>query len=136
MAIGVVANAVPVGVLPQRLARKFTRVENWLTQANRYPSGEQQAKSLVATPRWAFELECGLTAEEAAELRTFYEDHGGGMIPFYLYVPEEATPRWTIDLTGASASGRYTVHFIGAWDQTVGIGTLRVGAAIRMMQLA
>lgn len=136
MAIGVVANAAPVGVFPLALARKFTRKPAWLVRMNRYNSGEQQALPLVTTPRWAFEQEHGLTVAEAATLRAFHDDHQGRMIPFYMYVPSETSPRWTPDPTGAATQGRYTVRFDCPFEPSIGIGRLRVSIGLVLLEVA
>lgn len=136
MAIGVVQNAVPQGVFPQALTRRFVRSSAWLVRQNRYVDGTQQADSLVLTAREAWELECGLTAAQATALRGFYVDHNGPLIPFYFYDVNETSPLYKIDPTGSSTAGRYTVRFDGPWDQQIGGGSLRVGAGMRLIQVA
>lgn len=136
MAIGNVANAVPVGVFPHSLARRFSRRESMLTRQNRYVNGELQSGVLVATPRWEFVCEYALTAAQSVEFRDFYLDHNGILIPFHFYVLEETSPRWSTDATGASASGRYVMRFASALDISFGVGTLRAGASFSLIQLA
>lgn len=136
MPIGNVQNAVPEGVFPHALARRFIRSSAWLGRMNRYADGSQQGASLVETPRESWELECGLTAEQAEVLISFYRAHNGPLSAFYYYDLSETEPRYTTDPDGASTFGRYVCRFDGGLDQQMGIGSLRFGVGIRIIQLA
>jgi hypothetical protein len=136
MAIGNVQNAVPTGVFPHALARHFVRSSSWLGRANRYADGSQQGVSLVATARELWELEFGLTGPLATVMREFYVAHGGPMIPFYYYDLVETQPRYKTDPSGASTFGRYVCRFDSPWDQQMGVGSLRIGAGLRIIQIA
>lgn len=125
MAIGTVSNASPVGTLPVTLSSAFTRAQAYSIYANRYPNGESQRSLISATSRKVWDLTKTLNAADLTELRAFYEDHDGPLIPFNFHDPYEA-----------GITGDYVVRFDGIWSQTVGLGELCGQSPIRLIELA
>ena len=58
-----------------------------------------------------------MTATLAAALKSFWDSHQGGVVPFLYYNLAEGP----YDSTGAATLGRYTVVFRGNWSQTTGM---------------
>lgn len=135
MAIGVVDYAAAVGVLPWNLCRRFTRSQVYQVRENRYPDGQSQRDLLTETSRKAWQLTIPLAPDELTELRTFYEEHAGGHIPFTFYDVNETAPAWHYDDTGVAVSGKYTCRFDSPWDQNMGVGYLRATVDLRIVEV-
>lgn len=125
MAIGVIANADPVGELPANLCRIFRRAQAYEVLANEYGDGSSQRSLVSETSRKVWELTEVLTSAEVTALRAFYDDHRGPLIPFTYHDPYEA-----------GITGQYTVRFDGVFTQTLGAGRLTGIAALRLIELA
>jgi hypothetical protein len=122
MAIGVVANADPVDVLPDYLSRSFVRAAGFSILSNEYREGESQRSLLGATERLSWDLAESLTAAQLTALRTFYEAHDGPTVPFYFVEPYDALP--------------YVVRFDMPWGQQIQRGRLGGSVQMRLIQLA
>ena len=86
MAIGVVASASPVDVLPWFLARSFERLDTFAVRGNVYANGEGQFVAEVEAPRAVFRFAHDrLTPGQIDELLQFYRDHNGPHGAFYFY---------------------------------------------------
>ena len=59
-------------------------------------------------------------------LRAFYLARDGPMEPFWYYDPWDASPKFSYDPTGASATGRYTVRFDSPWTESTGLARTQV----------
>jgi hypothetical protein len=119
---GSVQNAAPAGVLPQGLCTAFMEESAYVELQNQYHDDTVHRSKLAETPRRTFRLTRRLGAAQLAALASFFDAHGGGMVPFYFYNPWEATPvgsNWSAD--GSTLTGRYTVVFRGDWQQTTGL---------------
>ena len=77
-------------------------------------AGGPARSQLAQTSRKSFKLAQRLTATLADALRTFWDGHEGGVVPFLFYNLAEGP----YDATGAATLGRYTVVFRGNWLQT------------------
>lgn len=115
--IGSVQVAVATTVLPFSLSKAFVREEEYKTVSNHYAGGEQQVNTLVSQPRRRWRQGKRLTAPQMDDLQKFYDARKGETEAFYFYDPfgdwENAAPFFH-DETGASATGRYKVRFVGS----------------------
>lgn len=131
---GSVSNAAPVGVLPQSLCTAFAEVRQVPFLESTYHDGAVQRVAQAATSRKQFRLVARLTAEALEELRAFYDEHDGGMTPFYFYDPYDVPAGDKIgsnyDPTGVSQVGRYTMRFEGGWSQTSGMARSEVNLTL------
>jgi hypothetical protein len=79
-----------------------------------------------------------LTPANLVILRDFFEQQGGGLIPFYFYNPFEIEPPALIgsnyDPTGDNTIGRHVCVFRGDWSETVGIA--RTAIPFEMAEVA
>lgn len=116
-----VANAVAVGVLPKLICSAFSQSRSYAVLQNEYENGESQRNLQVASSQKSWHLSRPLTAAEAVELTTFYLDHKGPLIAFYMYDPYETVPQFSYDPTGTATSGRFTVHFKGSLEISLGL---------------
>jgi len=114
---GSVQNASSATVLPDALARRFSRSREWLIEENQYPGdGRSQRAALVATSRKMWSIDRRLDATELDALAAFFEARGGPKESFIFYdraerVEEGATPLY--DPTGVAAGpGKYEVRFV------------------------
>lgn len=132
MSMGNLSTASPVGVLPQMKFTQFaeSRLFPMLTQAQH---DSTIIRSLIvdgvnpAVSLKSWQMSARLTAAALATLKSFYEAHLGGLIPFYFYNLDEVSPGHAIgsnyDATGSSTQGRYAVRFgSDTWTETVGLG--------------
>jgi hypothetical protein len=120
---GSVQYATPITVLPQSLCRAFTHSREYPVLDNEYRNGESQRSVQAATSRKRWRLAKRLTPTQLAQLRSFFEARGGNLLPFFFYDGLESIPHWNYDPAGVDPNGRFTVHFVGGWNQSVGLGT-------------
>lgn len=119
----VAAAPVPTQVIPALLMRSWERSQEWSVQANIYANGETQVSTEVTTPRRRWRLSNKLTAAQLTALRTLYFSVKC-QTPVYFYDGHETSPKWSTDATGVSATGRYTVVFVGEWNERHELGGL------------
>jgi hypothetical protein len=115
---GSVQVAAPTYVLPLSLSRAFTEVREYGVLGNSYPDGSSQRSLETTTSRKRFAIGKRVTVTEVATLRAFYEARKGPHQPFYFYNPRETDPPFTQNPSGTT--GRYTVRFDCAWEQSSG----------------
>jgi hypothetical protein len=131
---GSVANAAPTTVLPWSLCKAFSHSREYAVNDNEYRDGSSQrglfVGLLVATSRKSWKTSRRLTPSTLAAFRTFYDARKGPHQPFYFYNPWETSPKFSYDATGVKTTGRYTVRFVGTWEQMVGLGRADVNIAI------
>lgn len=119
---GNVSIAAPSGVFPQTLSTAFVEVREYIQLQNQFHDGTVIKSQLAATSRRTFRKAKKLTAALLVDLKTFWDAHEGGLIPFFFYNPFDATPAGSnYDPTGNSTTGRVTVVFRGSWGQSTGI---------------
>ena len=119
---GNVGTPNPVGILPKHLSTKFTEKREWAYLSNQFHDSSTQRAQLVLGSRKRFSLAEKLTATEANTLKTFFDAHLGGVIPFWFYNPFEVCPPGTnYDPTLATTTGRYVVRFDNDWNQSTGL---------------
>jgi hypothetical protein len=99
------------------------RVESLVNQD--YVDGSSDRLPLASVSRSFFRLNVKLTSAAWSAFRTFYAAHQG--VPFFFYFPREAQPPYTVDMTGASVAGRYTVVFDGQMSETYYPGNAQTG---------
>ena len=137
--------------MPWHLARGFRRSETHFVYRNEYANGEVQVKSGTATSRKTWELDLSLIAIDLQELREYFENHQGSMIPFYFYDAGETGwsyptgsrydhARYDEDHyssldEGVTVTGRYCVRFDCPYNAVMGLGTLRGQVPIRLIEL-
>lgn len=134
--------AVPVGVLPQTLSTAFTMSEIFPMLDNSYHDGTPEVFAItdtVNTPRpiHTWTLSKRLKSVDLEALKTFFEAHQGGVIPFYFYDPftEGEAIGSTYDPTGSNGTGRHTVKFLNTeWSQSITIGL--TNSSISFMEVA
>jgi len=123
---GNLAAAAPVGVLPPSLYTAFSESRLFPIRAVVYHDGTTERALITDTVNApasirTLKLSKRLTPAVLATLRTFWEAHLGGLIPFYFYNPFEPAPGQAIgsnhDPTGASTQGRYIAVFRGDWSE-------------------
>ncbi len=125
---GSVSTASPTTVLPWSLSKAFSHLREYAVIDNEYRNGEYQRDWLVSTSRKRWSISKRLTPSQLETLREFYEDRNGAQEPFYFYDPWDSA--FFYDPTGVETTGRYTVRFDGAWNQSVGIGRADVDVTI------
>jgi phage-related protein len=141
---GNLSAAAPSGVLPQSLSTAFTEMRVFPMLAAVYHDGTTERSLIVdgvnapASIR-TWKLSKRLTAAAIATLRSFFEAHSGGLIPFYFYNPLENSPGTAVgsnyDATGVSTQGRHICVFRNTeWAETVGVA--RTEAALEMAEIA
>lgn len=124
---GNVALAQPVGVLPRSLSTAFSESRIYPILQSQYHDDSIQRSIIqdginlpVALRMW--KLSKRLSAPAILALRTFWEQHDGGMVPFYFYDPFGSVPGMPIgsnfDETGSLIEGRVTVVFRGNWAES------------------
>jgi hypothetical protein len=131
---GSVANAAPSTVLPQSLSTAFEHSREYPLIQNEYRNGEWQRSLSANTSRKRWRLAKRLPPALLQSLRDFYTARNGPTEPFYFYDPYEASPKFTSDPTGQATAGRYTVRFMGEWQQSSGPG--RSDCQIELIDLA
>lgn len=106
--------------MPKSLCSAFAHERAYPLLENEYKNGESQRslQSLVSRKRWR--LTKRLTPAQLVTLRTIYESCGGMFGALYFYDPYESSPRFSVDATGLSPIGRYTVRFACDWQQRNG----------------
>jgi hypothetical protein len=134
--------AVPTGVLPQTLSTAFSESREFPMLSKVYHDGTTERSLItdgVNNPRSirTWKLTKRLTTVDLEALKSFYDAHQGGVIPFYFYDPftEGEAIGSTYDATGDSETGRYTVKFINpTWQQEMTIHL--TNSAISFMEVA
>jgi hypothetical protein len=117
-------------VLPFALAAAFTEVVTWpVVASERYRDGRMQVRSDAALPRRSWALSRLLPYADWIELRDFWDDRKGAMLPFYFY-PRRAD----YDPTGASPVGRHRVRFDAALSHEYRLG--RWPVSIRVIEIS
>ncbi len=119
---GNVALPNPVGVFPKHLSTKFVEKRAYVELQSQFHDSSIIRSQLALASRKSFSLAEKLTAAETATLKSFYDAHGGGLIPFFFYNPFEVCPPGTnYDPTFVNPVGRYIVRFGNDWDQVTGL---------------
>ena len=131
---GSVANAVASTVLPFSLCRAYSQQREYLALENEYADGASQVALRVSSSRKSWRIQKLLTPSELQTLRTFWDARKGPHQAFYFYDVFETSPKFSYDATGVATTGRYTVHFVGEWDQAASWPRGEVG--IQLEQLA
>jgi len=131
---GSVQNATPTTVLPHGLCRAFVHSREYPLLDNEYRNGESQRSVQAVTSRKRWRLAKRLTPAQLTELRSFFEARSAGLQPFFFYDGLESSPRWNYDPTGFDPNGRFTVCFVGGWNQSVGLG--RADVEIELVEVA
>jgi phage-related protein len=136
--------ASPVDVMPQTLSTAFTEVRAFPNLSQVYHDGTTERSLIVdgvnnpvSLRNW--KLSKRLTVDQLTTLRTFYEAHFGGLIPFFWYDPFEPADGMPIgsnfDPTGDSEQGRHICRFTNQqWTQTTGLA--RTDTAIEFQEIA
>jgi hypothetical protein len=114
---GNIQNSIPIGVMPYTLCTAFSEVREYVQLQAQYHDGTLERSQLAASSRHTFTLSKRLTATAAAALKTFWDTHQGGLVPFLFYNLIEGA----YDATGNSTQGRYMVVFRGNWSQSTGL---------------
>ena len=130
---GSVSNAAPDSVLPWGLCKAFSHSREFAVIDNEYRDGTSQRGKLSETSRKSWRLSRRLTPTLLAELRDFYDARNGPQEPFWFYDPWDTDPKFSYDPNGAEPAGRYTVRFVGPWEQMVGMG--RADVQIELIEL-
>jgi hypothetical protein len=131
---GSVQNAAPATVLPHSLCRAFTHEREYPVLDNEYRNGESQRSDQAANSRKRWRLAKRLPPAQLQTLRDFFDARRGPTEPFYFYDPYETNPKFSHDPTGQSVAGRYTVRFVGEWNQTVSLG--RSDVSVELIEVA
>jgi hypothetical protein len=129
---GSVANAAPATVMPLSLCKAFSHSREYGVLDNEYKNGESHRGKVTATSRKSWRTSRRLTPTLLATFRDHYEARKGPHQPFYFYDPYDSV--FTYDATGVQALGRYTVRYVGTWDQMVGMG--RADVEIDLIEIA
>lgn len=108
---GNLAVSAPSGVMPYALSTAFAEAREFVQLQAQYHDGTTERSQLAQTSRKSFKLAQRLTATLVDALRTFWDGHEGGVVPFLFYTLAEGP----YDATGAATLGRYTVVFRGNW---------------------
>jgi hypothetical protein len=103
--------------MPYALSLIFAESREYAQLQTQYHDGTTERSQLAQTSRKTFKLAQRLTATLAATLKSFWDSHQGGVVPFLFYNLAEGA----YDSTGASTQGRYTVVFRGNWSQSTGM---------------
>jgi len=131
---GSVQNAAPLTVLPASLSRAFVHEREYPVVDNEYSNGESQRSVQATNSRKRWRLGKRLTPSQLVTLRDFYEARKGPTEPFYFYDPYETSPKFSQDPTGQVVAGRYTVRFVGAWEQSASLS--RIDLSLELIELA
>jgi phage-related protein len=131
---GSVQNAAPLTVLPASLSRAFVHEREYPALDNEYRNGESQRSVQAANSRKRWRLAKRLTPAQLSALRDFYDARKGATEPFYFYDPYQTTPKFSHDPTGQASAGRYTVRFVGAWEQSTSLA--RTDLSLELIDLA
>ncbi len=131
---GPIQNAAPSAVLPHSLCRAFAHEREYPAIENEYRNGESQRSVQASNSRKRWRLAKRLTPAQLQALRDFYDARKGPTEPFYFYDPYETNPKFSHDPTGQAVTGRYTVRFTGAWEETSSVG--RTDVNIELVELA
>lgn len=123
-------------VLPFSLCKAFSEARAIDSRANEYHDGTTERQALVSTSRRSWKLTQRLAPAAMATLKAFWQAHP--IDPFYYYNPFEASTGQlegsNYDPTGAATAGRYTVVFVGDWDETIYIP--RAEASFGLIEVA
>jgi hypothetical protein len=103
--------------MPYALCAAFSEAREYAQLQAQYHDGTTERSQLAASSRRTFKLSQRLNATSAAALKTFWDSHQGGVVPFLFYNLAEGA----YDPTGNSTQGRYTVVFRGNWSQITGM---------------
>jgi len=114
---GNLAPAAPSGVMPYALCTAFSESREYTQLQAQYHDGTVQRSQLASSSRRTFKLSQRLNATKVAALKTFWDSHQGGGVPFLFYNLAEGP----YDSTGNATLGRYTVVFRGNWSQSTGM---------------
>lgn len=131
---GSVQNAAPLTVMPSSLSRSFAHERSYPVVESEYRNGESQRAVQATNSRKRWRLAKHLTPAQLASLRDFYDARKGPTEPFYFYDPYETNPKFTHDPTGQAVAGRYTVRFVGEWNQSLDLG--RADVNVELIELA
>lgn len=109
--------------------------------SNSYHDGTPEVSLITDTVNVArsirtWTLNKRLPTADLEALKSFYDAHNGGVIPFYFYDPftEGEVIGSTYDETGDSETGRFIVKFLGTdWSQSITIGL--TNASISFMEV-
>jgi hypothetical protein len=124
-----IIGATPVDVFPGFLTTAFNEQLRIEANINTYADGSSDRSPLAANPRRFWKLTTPLTASQWNKVRAFYFAHVG--TPFFFYALRETIPPWTVDPTGQSTAGRYTVVFDGAYSENIGLGRSNADFGLR-----
>jgi hypothetical protein len=119
-----IAGANPVDVLPALVTVAFNeqfRFEAIVNQS--YADGSSDRAALTQNSRSFFRASTKLSAAQWLVLRNFFWGHIGKA--FYFYFGRETQPPFTVDMSGNSTTGRYTVVFDGAYGETYAPGVTK-----------
>ena len=118
----------PSTVMPYSLCSAFAEDRIWAClMSEPYADGRTQASVLVAQPRRSWTLTKTLTYTEWIAFKAFYEARRC-VDAFYWY-----PIKTQYDASGVSTTGRYTVRFHGALQQTTGIA--RFVVSIQLIEI-
>jgi phage-related protein len=131
---GSVQNAAPLTVMPASLSRSFAHDRAYPLVESEYRNGESQRSVQATNSRKRWRLTKRLTAPQLASLLDFFDARKGPTEPFYFYDPYETNPKFSTDPTGQAVAGRYTVRFVGDWNQSVDFS--RADLSIELVELA
>ena len=130
------ARSVPVGVFPKMTYLSFTETRIYPMLVQNYHDATIERALIVDTVNPAqsihtWKLTARLSCQQVTALRTFYESHLGGTIPFYFYAPFEVAPGMPIGSNwSAEAStfeGLYAARFTTpAWNTVTDVGLTNV----------
>ncbi|HEY1242174.1 MAG TPA: hypothetical protein VGF16_16535 [Bryobacteraceae bacterium] len=113
--------AAPTDVMPKLISMAFNEQMRYESLINQdYPDGSSDRAPLVEFPRSFFRIAGKLMPSQWLALRNFFLSHKG--IPFYFYFGRETEPPYTVDMTGGSTDGRYTVVFDGQYSENYSPG--------------
>jgi hypothetical protein len=126
MALGSVANAAPVAVMPFGLCTAFSESLEVAMLGVEYRDGTLERQRLADTSRRTFKLTQKLTGAAATALKTFWDARRGSLEPFYFYHLKEGT----YDASGALTVGRYTVRFASDWSESWGMARAELSCSL------
>ncbi len=130
---GNVAAAAASTVMPAFLAQAFDMSSGWVVDVNSYVDGSVQTKALTTVARRIWTATIGMDPTQLSALRTFYQARKCAE-PFYFYFWRETSPPGTVDNTGVSTVGRYTVVFTSEWKEAVQMG--RTVVSVQLVEVA
>ena len=131
---GSVQNAAPLTVLPASLSCAFVHEREYPVIDNEYRNGESQRSVQATNSRKRWRLAKRLTPAQLSAIRDFFEARKAATEPFYFYDPYETNPKFSHDPTGQAVTGRYTVRFAGAWQQSTSLA--RTDLSLELIELA